>query len=134
MAARSEELRAQLARARRRARTRTKDDWATLFRHMADAARRLADHPFLKGDAEAELRLKRTLAATDFEEMDRRLDHLADYLEGKMAAVAIRQGRTPPPPRARRNGPDGRAMGSMGPSGDDFGPEAAPRRREMIRL
>lgn len=133
----SKEQRLELAKLKRAARRVTKEDWATLFRQMQQAATEIASHPFLKGDAEAEKRLKLMLTCTDLEEMDQAFDYLSEYVDGKMAAVTIRRGEEPPQPKAKRTAVNGRAMGRMGPSGDDFatGEADAPKRqREVIRL
>ena len=133
----SKEQRLALAQLRRAARRVSKDDWATLFRQMRHAVSQIATHPFLKGDAEAEKRLMLMLTAIDLEEMDHAFDHLAEYVDGKVAAVMIRRGEEPPQPKAKHTGVNGRAMGQMGPSGDDFmtdSTDAPVRKRDVIRL
>ncbi|MGR3483838.1 MAG: hypothetical protein ACU0BF_00695 [Paracoccaceae bacterium] len=116
-------------------------DWQTLFRQLQDAARALAEHPFLSGDAEAIARLNAALAADDLEALDRRIDRLAEYVEGKVALRMALLGQTPPPPKLAATSPGAtRAAARHGPSGDDFAlPGAtrgddAPAPRRVLRL
>lgn len=112
------------------------EDWQTLFRQMRTLLDQLATHPFLRGDAEAELRLKRMMRAADMDEFDRRVDHLAAYVAGKLAYNAAIRGKEVDPsvlhpgstPQARATGMAARASAQHGPSGDDFliQPDAAP--------
>ncbi len=62
----------------------SRDDWDGLFRQMGTLLTTLAQHPFLRGDAEAEARLAEMFLAGDLEEFDRRTDRLAEYVYGKL--------------------------------------------------
>lgn len=60
------------------------EDWATLFRQTERVLSDLVDHPFVKGDREAEIRLANVIYSVDLEDMDRQVDRLAEYLIGKL--------------------------------------------------
>ena len=60
------------------------EDWATLFRQTERVLSDLVDHPFVKGDREAEIRLANIIYSADLEDMDRNVDRLAEYLIGKL--------------------------------------------------
>ncbi|MCL3883313.1 hypothetical protein [Marivita sp. GX14005] len=127
---------ADLARIKRAAQRIGKAEWQTLFRQLRDAATALATHPFLAGDIEAERRLVEALSADDLEEMNLRLDRLAEYVDAKLAFHAELTGEAPPPSVQR---PVSGRRGAGGPSGDDFaiaGDKDAPRlaRRDVLRL
>ena len=105
------------------------EDWATLLRQMGGQLDILARHPFLRGDLEAESRLRAMLRARDLEALDKATDHLADYLTAKRdfqaALEARRKGLPPPPPSRSIAGPtmgraEARRAAVAGPSGDDF--------------
>jgi len=105
------------------------DDWKTLFRQMRVLCEQLAATPFILGDLEAETRLDRMLLAPDLEEFDRRVDHLADYIEAKLAYnAAVTAAQTGEPveeaPHLRRTvsaAPGvSRMAAASGPSGSDF--------------
>jgi hypothetical protein len=104
------------------------EDWQTMFRQMGDVLGQLAAHPFLRGDAEAETRLTKMMRASDLEEFDRGVDHLADYVAGKLAFNAALKGKPVDPSalhptstaQSRATGMPARASAAHGPSGDDF--------------
>ncbi|WP_163850673.1 hypothetical protein [Pseudooceanicola aestuarii] len=115
---------------RERNRTRP-EDWQTLFRQVATLATRLAEHPFIRGDAEAEQRVARMLRAPDLEIFDLRTDALAEYISGKLAfhaaMKAAAEGKAQPDPdrpRLRQSAPSSseatRMAAAFGPSGSDF--------------
>jgi hypothetical protein len=146
---------AELDRERQRVRP---EDWTTLFRQMRVLLEQLAAHPFLRGDAEAEARLTRMMRASDLEAFDRGVDHLADYVAGKLAFNAAIRGKAVDPSalhptssvQTRATGMAARASAQHGPSGDDFAigdaaapepdpsrpesPQPKPPRRSMLRL
>jgi len=127
-------------------------DWSTLFRQIRTLCEQLAKTPFILGDLEAEMRLDQVLLAPDLEEFDRRVDHLAEYIEAKLAFnAAVKAEETGAPtedaPRLRSRVPAAPGLSRMaaaaGPSGSDFdlddpsntaenGP--SPRRRGVLRL
>lgn len=125
----------------------SRDDWDALFRQMGTLLTTLAQHPFLRGDAEAEARLAEMYLCTDLEEFDRRTDRLAEYVYGKLdynlalRAAAEAEARaqaaqaagedtpepaeTPAAPAPRAQAPrstqgTARRLMRSGPSGDDF--------------
>ncbi|WP_284262783.1 hypothetical protein [Roseicyclus amphidinii] len=104
-------------------------DWSTLLRQLGDHLRLLVEAPFLKGDLEAELRLRAMLAAQDMEELHAATDRLAEYVNDRLNALerlqALAEGREPPAPRERFATGDGAAAVARrsiaaGPSGSDF--------------
>lgn len=124
-------------------------EWATLFRHLSDALGKLAAHPFVMGDAEAERRLDHVLRSATLEDMDSRMDHLNAYLGGKLdfnlALRAMEAGEeAPAPARPVHTGPpdagNTRRITSGGPSGEDFSvqpdaeQEKTPVSRGFLRL
>ena len=135
----------EVERERRRVRP---EDWATLFRQMRDVLQQLLTHPFIAGDAHAEMLATRMLAASDMVEFDTRLDRFGEYIAGKLAynaaLAAIREGREPDPASLipRKFGASapgaGRVVGRHGPSGSDFeiagGGETVQPRRGILRL
>lgn len=136
------DLDAALARLERASAQRKALDWDTLFRQLADAMTRLCEHPFIRGDMEAELRLEAVLRASDLEMMDQRMDHLVSYVTGKIAfTLAARGEDAGAEMRPIHSGPpDGtntRRVAAGGPSGDDFNlseAEDAPPLRGVLRL
>ncbi len=136
---------ARIDRERRRVRP---EDWDTLFRQMRTAVQQLAAHPFLAGDAHAEMLLTRMAASPDLAEFDSRVDDLGEYVAGKLAfnaaLRAVRDGKEPDatalvPRRFGATAPGaGRVVAQHGPSGSDFdltgeGAMAQPR-RGILRL
>ena len=132
--------------ARERAKVRP-EDWATLFRQLQAVLLQLAKHPFVMGDMQAELLVERILRSETLEEVDERVDDLAEYAMRKMEYVtalkAMAEGRPVEAPRhvALRNTSSEvtRAAAAGGPSGDDFmvgGADAAESRprRSLLRL
>lgn len=104
------------------------DDWATLFRQLRTHLELLADHPFIRGDIEAEHHLRRMLVSQDLEELDRHTDQFADYIMAKLTALSKAQagkGDAAAPTLRPALSPSAggaatrRAM-AAGPSGDDF--------------
>lgn len=136
---------ARIERERRRVRP---SDWDTLFRQMQTLFVELGSHPFLSGDAHAEMLLARMAAASDLDEFDRRTTDLGDYVAGKLAynaaLRAVREGREPDPAdlRPRSFGASapgaGRVVAQFGPSGSDFtiadDPAPTRERRGILRL
>lgn len=136
---------ARIDRDRRRVRP---EDWDTLFRQMRTVLQHLATHPFLAGDAHAEMLLTRIAASPDLAEFDNRVDALGEYVAGKLAfnaaLRAVRDGKEPDatalvPRRFGATAPGaGRVVAQHGPSGSDFdltgeGAVTQPR-RGILRL
>lgn len=145
------DLAKRLARIERERQRVRPEDWQTLFRQMRTLLEQLSRHPFLKGDAEAEARLARMTSAADLEEFDRRVDHLAEYVMGKLAFNAAMKGEPVDPSQlhptstvqSRAMGAAAREAARYGPSGDDFDapgdgdgdrPAPARPRRTVVRL
>jgi hypothetical protein len=112
-----------------RAQTGLPSDWSTLLRQLGDHLRLLVAAPFLRGDLEAELRLRAMLRAQDMAELHAATDRLADYVNDRLNALerlaALSEGREPPPPRERFAVGEGaaavaRRSVAAGPSGSDF--------------
>jgi hypothetical protein len=139
------EAMSRIDRERRRVRP---EDWDTLLRQIQTLFVELGTHPFLAGDAHAEMLLARMGAASDLEEFDRRVTDLGQYVAGKLAynaaLRALREGREPDPadliPRSfGASAPGaGRVVAQGGPSGSDFAiasdPAPAEQRRSILRL
>lgn len=137
-----------MARIERERRRVLPSDWDTLFRQMQTLFVELGTHPFLAGDAHAEMLLARMGAASDLEEFDRRVSALGEYVAGKLAynaaLRAVREGREPDPadliPRSfGASAPGaGRVVAQVGPSGSDFAiasdPAPVEQRRSILRL
>lgn len=137
---------------RERARVRP-EDWQTLFRQLQTMLEDLVKQPFLVGDLEAEARLDAILMASDLPDLDAKVDHLAEYISGKlayMAALSEAEGGVQTPadvpylaPTQSNAAVVARVASSQGPSGSDFDlggdADSAPEtpstgRRNVIRL
>lgn len=131
-----------------RERTRVRsEDWKTLFRQLQTMVTELVQHPFMKGDAEAEVRIDAILLASNFEELDEKVDRLAEYVAGKLAYNAALEGKEPDSDAAgqpalrtqtRPGSEAARLAVAQGPSGSDFEidtrDDPTAKRRSVLRL
>lgn len=147
----AEALAERISRIERERNRVSRADWETLYRQISTLCHQLAESSFIRGDLEAESRLYAMLHASDLEEFDRRVDHLAEYVEAKlthMAQLKADQTGTAPDevPRLASRGLAApgltRMQSAAGPSGSDFildtdsdaaGKRSAPR-RGVLRL
>lgn len=148
----AEALAERIARIERERRKVSREDWETLFRQISTLCRQLSESSFIRGDLEAENRLHAMMRAADLEDFDRRVDHLAEYVEAKLTHLAMLKanetGATPEEvPRLASRGLAApgltRMQSAAGPSGSDFildrddddaAGKRTPPRRGVLRL